>query len=371
MKRLMRGLAVAFFAAAILTGTALAQEPKDGTITPEERAKAVDSVCAKLNDLYVFPETAKKAEEALRKHVKDKDYDAITSGQEFAKKLTSDLAAVCHDKHLRVVYRPEGIPKDGFDALTRAQGDDVKRVSEFMNFGFERVERLPGNIGYLDLRNFHPVEIGAETASAAMNLLANTDFLIVDLRKNGGGEPDMIAYISSYLFDEKTHLNDIYDRPSGQTTEHWTKTDVPGKHFGGKKPVYVLTSAFTFSGAEEFTYNLKNLKRATIIGETTGGGANPGGIQPLSEHFAAFIPVGRAINPITKTNWEGTGVEPDIKVPADQALKVAQIDALTKQIAKQTDEGLVDRLKKSLEDIKRELEELKRKPSGPGNPTSR
>ena len=184
---------------------------------------------------------------------------------------------------------------------------------------------MPGNIGYIDLRGFADPEAGAETVAAAMNFLANTDALIFDLRQNGGGGPEMVALISSYLFGEKpVHLNSLYWRKGDKTDDFWTKPASALKKFPDKD-VYILTSNRTFSAAEEFTYNLKNLKRATIIGETTGGGANPGGTFRLTEHFGAFIPTGRAISPITKTNWEGTGVEPDVKVPKEQALKAAYL----------------------------------------------
>jgi C-terminal processing protease CtpA/Prc len=156
-----------------------------------------------------------------------------------------------------------------------------------------------------------------------MNFLANTDALIVDLRENGGGSPVMVAYVQSYLFSQRTHLNDLWTRRTNTTDEYWTR-DVPGKRFGGSKPVFVLTSRNTFSGAEEFTYNLKNLKRATIIGETTGGGAHPVSGHKIDERFMIGVPFARAINPISKTNWEGTGVEPDVKVPAAEALATAQ-----------------------------------------------
>src|SRR2546423_8603217 len=156
-----------------------------------------------------------------------------------------------------------------------------------------------------------------------MNFLSNVDALIFDLRDNGGGTPEMVAYISTYLFDEPTPLNDLYNRKEDSTTQFWTLPYVPGKRFAGK-PVFVLTSRRTFSGAEEFTYNLKNLKRATIVGETTGGGAHPVSGQRIDEHFIIGVPFARAINPITKTNWEGTGIEPDVKVPAAEALSTAQ-----------------------------------------------
>ena len=186
-----------------------------------------------------------------------------------------------------------------------------------------KAEVLPGNIGYLKFNGFASVEMCGPTTSAAMNFLASTRVLIVDLRDNTGGSPAMVAYISSYLFSEKTHLNSLWNRNTGQTSEFWTTDDVPGRKFGGEKPVYVLTAARTFSGAEEFSYNLKSLKRALIIGETTGGGAHPVSGQKIDDHFMIAVPFARAINPITKTNWEGVGVEPDVKVPASDALSTA------------------------------------------------
>jgi C-terminal processing protease CtpA/Prc len=191
------------------------------------------------------------------------------------------------------------------------------------NCFFEKVERFPSNVGYLKFNAFPNPAVCGPTATAAMNFLANVDALIIDLRENGGGDPRMVAYISTYLFADATHLNDLYNRKEDTTTQYWTLPYVPGKRLAGK-PVFVLTSKRTFSGAEEFTYNLKNLKRATIIGETTGGGAHPVAGHRIDDHFMIGVPFARAVNPISKTNWEGTGVEPDVKAPADEALDVAK-----------------------------------------------
>jgi len=161
-----------------------------------------------------------------------------------------------------------------------------------------------------------------------MTQLADSAALIIDLRRNGGGDPTMVALIAGYLFEKRTHLNDLYWREGQRIEEFWTDENVAGPQYGIKKAIYVLTSKLTFSAAEEFAYDLKALKRATIIGEITGGGANPGGDRRLSANFSAFIPNGRAINPITKSNWEGTGVVPDVLVPSSNALLVAQTVAL-------------------------------------------
>jgi C-terminal processing protease CtpA/Prc len=156
-----------------------------------------------------------------------------------------------------------------------------------------------------------------------MAKLADVSALIVDLRENGGGSPAMVAHISSYLFSKRTHLNDLWERRGNKTTEFWTKPELPGRKVGDNVPVYVLTASRTFSGAEEFTYNLKNLKRATIVGETTGGGAHPVSGHRINDHFMIGVPFARAINPYSKTNWEGTGVAPDVKVPAADAMTTA------------------------------------------------
>ena len=170
---------------------------------------------------------------------------------------------------------------------------------------------------------FADPDVCGSTAIAAMNFLANVDAIIIDLRENGGGDPKMIALVSTYLFSKPTHLNDLWERKGSITQQYWTLPYVPGKRLDDKL-AYVLTSKRTFSGAEEFSYNLKTLKRATIVGETSGGGAHPVSGYRIDDRFMIGVPFARAINPITHTNWEGTGVEPDVKVSAADALSTAQ-----------------------------------------------
>ena len=304
---------------AIAPGASVADFKIDGA----ERTRVIDGAIAKLTESYVFPETAKKMGDSVRARLKRGEYDAVTNGPTFAGMLTEDFQDVSRDKHLRVNFSPARLP-DGPAAPPPDAVARNRRRMEQMNCGFVKVEQLPGNVGYLKFNMFADPEVCGPTATAAMNFIANSDALIIDLRDNGGGAPKMVAFVCSYLFSQRTHLNDLWTRRTNSTEEFWTSPDVLGKKLPDDKPVFVLTSRRTFSGAEEFTYNLKNLKRATIVGETTGGGAHPVSGQRIDEHFIIGVPFARAINPITKTNWEGTGIEPDVKVPAAEALSTAQ-----------------------------------------------
>jgi C-terminal processing protease CtpA/Prc len=224
-----------------------------------------------------------------------------------------------------------------------------------MNFGFEKVERLMGNVGYLDLRAFLPPQMMGDTAAAAMAFVANADALIVDLRQNGGGSPDAVALMASYLMGpQPARMNDIYDRPSNETRQFWTLPYVPGKRFVGKD-VYLLTSNRTFSAAEDFSYGLKNLKRVTIVGEVTGGGAHPGGPRRINDHFFVAVPSGRSISMVTNTDWEGVGVEPDVKTPAARALATAHLMALEKRAQNVSNPRIKAEIDTAVERLKREL----------------
>ena len=287
------------------------------------RTHVIDGAVAQLNESYVFPETAKKMAEAVKARQKKGEYDTITDGDAFAKVLTDNFQEVSHDKHLRVNFSPAPMPDRPAGPPDAEERSRYRKDMERMNCGFDKVEILSGNVGYLKFNFFADPEVCGPTAVAAMNFLANVDAIIFDLRENGGGDPKMIAFISTYLFSEPTHLNDLWERKGDATHQYWTLPYVPGKRLDGK-PAYVLTSKQTFSGAEEFSYNLKNLKRATIIGETTGGGAHPVSGHRIDDHFMIGVPFARAINPISKTNWEGTGVEPDVKVAPADALATAQ-----------------------------------------------
>jgi retinol-binding protein 3 len=339
----------------LITSATFAQQPEGKTlsITPDERDAAVLAIGKEFDARYVFPEVASKVKEALEAKIKEKSYDSITTGQALADVLTTDIQAICKDKHVRVNCSTEKLPKNSGRPLPSSA--DMKKMQEGMkarNAGFTKVERLPGNIGYFRLDGFMNPSVGKDPLLATMLFLQNTDALIIDLRYNGGGTPDMIRDLCSYFFDETpVHLNSMYFRQGNRKEEFWTNKEVPGPRYLNKD-VYLLTSAFTFSGAEECAYNFQTQKRGTIVGEMTGGGAHPGGMVPVADHYSIFIPTGRAINPVTGTNWEGVGVKPDVAVNADKAMETAQELAI-KKLLNSKDDAVKNRVQQDVEQSKR------------------
>lgn len=301
---------------------AQAQSPaSDGTLDTGDRVAVVAGIAELLTTRYVYPEIAERAGADLTARLEAGEFDGVTDPGEFADLLTDILRASTEDRHVGVRTRaPEQAQMEREDPEeARAE---AARQSRARNYGFERVERMEGNIGYVEMRYFDGSPEARPTAAAAMNFIANADAVIFDMRPNGGGNPDMIRYVSSWFFGEPTHLNSLYWREGDRTEEFWTLDEIPGEP-RPDVPIFVLTSDYTFSGAEEFSYNMRTQERATLIGEVTGGGANPGGVLPIDDRFEMFVPMGAAVNPITGTNWEGVGVTPHIEVDADDALDVA------------------------------------------------
>ena len=320
---------------------ALGQEAAAPSLDAARKQAVVDEIATLFNKNYIFADKAKKVEEALRAKLKAGEFDKLDAAPDFAQAVSAVILDATKDRHTGFAYNParaedirrlEGRSEEEARKVRERELEEARRE----NFGFRRVERLRGNIGYLDFRVFaSPAEAGP-TAVAAMNFLAYCDAIIVDLRQNSGGDPAQIQLISSYFFEEPVHLNDLYARATDRTENYWTLPFVPGDK-AARADLYVLTSARTFSGAEEFSYNLQNLKRATIIGETTGGGAHPTSAMIVQRDFILRVPYARAINPVSKTNWEGTGVNPDIAVPAAEAFEKAYALALEKLAAKASD----------------------------------
>ena len=316
-----------------------------GTLTLDAglRSTLVEETLSRLREHYVLPELALSMDAAIRARLGNGEYDLITEPASFCDVLTQHLRDVCHDKHLRLVYHVEPQPPRDTDLYADPAALAAYWAEAALdNYGFHRAERLPGNVGYLRIHALDEAEETAETITAAMAFLARTSALIIDIRQHTGGAPTGVAFLCSYFFDTSpVHLNDIYCRKDGTTQQFWTLPHVPGKRYL-HKPLYILTSGRTPSAGEELAYNLQTLGRATIVGETTVGAANPVEVYQIHAHVDVRVPTCRAINPIIGTNWEGIGVTPDIAVPQEQALPVAHREAL-----------------------KRVLEQLGEQPAGP------
>jgi len=297
------------------------EQRKARTIDAAKRAAVVDKIAKALDKTYVKADKAKSMAAAIRAHLAKGDYDKIPDGEDFAQRLTDDLHADTRDLHMRVQFGPH--PKQ--EPPPPPEAEQLEQLRK-MNFGFGKIERLPGNIAHVVIDVFPPAafEAAHQGIGDLMSQAADADALILDLRDNGGGDSDTVAFIASYMFDAKrVHISDIYERETSKTTHTWTFAKLPGKRFGGKKPVFVLTSKGTFSGGEDLAYGLQTTKRATVIGETTAGGAHPVKLVSLDDQFAITMPYAESISPITHGNWEGTGVVPDVATTADAALDEA------------------------------------------------
>lgn len=294
-----------------------------GNLDAADRQRVIGAVIANLKEHYVDQDVAQKMADALFAHEKRSDDDAVTDGGAFADLLTKQMRDVSHDRHLELSYSQDPLPASRFDALGRPLGptpEDQARYRQMMEQGnctFEKAEILAHNIGYLKLNSFPDPSICRPTAVAAMASLNHVDTIIFDLRDNRGGEPEMVALMAAYLFDRPEYW---YNPRENTTPRSWTQSPVPGNKLADK-PAYVLTSARTFSGAEQFSYDLKMLKRAVLVGETTGGAAHSGVFYRIDDHFGIGIPETKPINPFSKTDWAETGVEPDVKVKAADALE--------------------------------------------------
>jgi len=298
-------------------------------LNPAAQARIIDWVCGELNANYVFPDLAAKMEKQVRRQLKAGAYRQSKTFPDFLQALTRDLVSVCEDPHLRVSFNPDPPPPDTASAQEKEKAalEKLKR-DRSENFYFRQCQRLPGNVGYVRLDQFTDACHGGATAVAAMNFLAHCDALIFDLRFNGGGSGTMIQLLASYFFDEPVHLSSSFNRSRDVTAQDWTSAFVPGPKMTAMD-LYVLTSDYTFSAAEAFTYALKNQGRATIVGDTTRGGAHPAEYHYQREwHVELKIPNGRTFNPKTGLDWEGTGIAPDINASPENALDVAHTLAL-------------------------------------------
>ena len=314
--------------------------PDDGSLAAEQLSgrEIVTKAMELLRANYVFPDQAEQAATAIEARLEAGEYDQLDEIT-LTERLTRDLQEFTGDRHLRVVLgggpgpRRERIGEPEEPKNHEARRLAMRQHGRMDNFGIRQVERLDGNVGYLDVRRVAVPANAGPAISAAMELVAGTYALIIDLRQNHGGAPEGVVFWCSYLLDERpTHLNDIFHADTGETRQFWALPYVPGTRYT-ERPVYVLTSGQTFSGGEDFAYTLQALGRATVVGETTGGGAHPTRGFPISAAVHIGIPFARSVNPVTGTNWQGTGVVPDVAVPEARARDVAYARALEQVLA--------------------------------------
>jgi retinol-binding protein 3 len=297
------------------------------TFTLQERNAVIDILIAKLDSFYVYQDVAKKMAETIRLHRQNHDYDTVTNRQVFATILTAQLQAISKDGHLGIDYSATPVTNETPGSPSVDVVNQFRKTWAQNNFNFKKVEVMEGNIGFLQLNTFFPAEWIKDLAQASMTFLANSDAVIIDLRNNHGFAPDGVLLVESYFFDDAVHLEDEYDREAKTMQQTWTMPIVPGTKLGNID-LYILVSKNTFSAPEDFAYNLQSLGRAKVVGEVTGGGAHGTKPYKIGTYFTASIPFRYGVNTVTHTDWEGKGIQPDVKVPADQALLTAQIMAI-------------------------------------------
>ena len=303
-------------------------------VTPAVTRVLIDSIREALYRNYIFPDTALKMSAYLEQEYKKGAYAAIKDPQDLARRLEQDLQKAHHDGHFHLIYAP-GFARqlsDNRPAPERRRADDSLELIDLRerNFQFTKVEILPGNIGYVQFNGFTGfLREARPTFTSAFRFVANTKALIIDMRMNGGGSPAMVCHVASYFFPARMHWNDIVYRH--RTGEFYTDP-AEADSLTLSMPVYILTSRGTFSGAEDFSYGMQSLRRAIIVGDTTGGGAHPTGSFSIGSGFVADIPFARSLNPYTHTDWEGTGVIPDIPVASGKALEGAARAILMGQV---------------------------------------
>jgi hypothetical protein len=320
MFRLARTGSGMLLAAALFAVDADAQTP----LAAADRRAVLQATADLIERRYVIEATARALAEQLRRDASVDRWRDTSDPEAFAAAITAHLRSAADDGHLGLSYRATPLPEERETAERTYTAEEMDRwYGAHLNYGFEQVRRLDGNVGYLDLRVFAPTATAGDVAAGVMTTLAQSAALIIDLRENGGGHGEMAHLLAAYLLDGSKPMSGSYDRPS--ETREWALTPawVPGRRYGLARPVYLLVSNRTFSAAEGFAYDLQALRRVTVVGTRTGGGAHPFKYRRVHPHFVLSLAEGRSINPITGGNWQGTGVVPDVDVPAERALETA------------------------------------------------
>ncbi|HKO98471.1 MAG TPA: S41 family peptidase [Pyrinomonadaceae bacterium] len=370
-QQLRRLIAPAFLTLAFLNSPVVAQRPPDTKLNADANKEVVQGVIRAINKYYVSAEVAKQVEKGLQQRLQNGDYNNITSAFDLIDALDLHMQEISKDKHLALAYshKPEPLLEGrDFDPETPQEREEGRIAAQERNFGFEKVQRLAGNIGYLEMNSFVRPEFSGDMARNVMTFLANTDAMIIDLRTSNGGSADMVAFLASYFFNEEpVHLGDWFVRAENRVQQWWTYPYMPGGRYLGKD-VYILLSRRSFSAVEGLASILQHHKRAVIVGEPTRGGTHPGRFVRVHPNFAVFVPmswfiyptgtpvvpIDRPVYPTSRTDYQGTGVTPDINIAARLALKRAHLEALNKKLEKNPAQKgslqpLIDTLKKDLE----------------------
>ena len=322
-------------------------------LNAKSRTEIVNNISKLLLDNYIFPDTALKMSDCIKHRLKAGAYNKITDPVAFSDALTIDLYSVYRDGHMLVQYDPQfSVPSPTDTSKKQTAEEDPFKKIKTDNFGLKKLEILNGNIGYINLDHFWADDTyGKETVKAALQFVSYTNALIIDLRDCGGGSQETVNLISGYFMEKATHLIDIYDRPANTTTAYWTKPDSTFNRLT-KIPLYILTNNKTFSAAEAFCYGLQSVNRAIIIGEATGGGAHGTFSQDAGYGLYLSVPYSNALSPITKSNWEKTGVQPTIKVAPDKALETAEMKVFETLVSNRKDDSELFNLQWDLDLLK-------------------
>lgn len=288
-----------------------------------DRAPVIDRIVELTRERYVYEDVARRCTERLQERSRNGEFRDLDDAS-FAAAVTAAMRNDCEDEHFELVVRSAGAPPPSDPA---AWLEPLRR----RNYDFAEVKNLPGNIGYLDLRSFPPPDVAAVTAAGAMAFLSASDAVIIDLRANTGGTGDMVVFLATYFFEQQTTILNTIRRAQGTTTSDRTLPYVPGPRLT-KQPLFILTSGKTFSAAEAFAFALQQLKRATIVGEVTRGGANAGRYTDVAPNFRLFVSNAHATSAATGASWDKAGIKPDIEVPAADALAAAQREALRRGV---------------------------------------
>lgn len=280
-------------------------------------SEVIARLCGLMEAHYLDETVAARVNGMLRAELASGAFTEVRDERALAIAVSERTVAASGDLHLRLRFSRAVLPPDH---IVPESGRDPAEAAA-TGYGFARAS-IENDVGYLDVTGFWPLSMAREAGVAAMHAVAPARSLVIDLRSSAGGEPDMVSFLASYLFDERTKLSGLYFPADDRTIEWWTDPDVPPPCFGGAKPIYVLIGPDTISAAEAFAYDLQQAGRATLIGTPTAGAANFDYRYRVTDHLMFSVPSGYPVNPVSNSNWEGAGVVPDVE--AENALGVAQ-----------------------------------------------